>query len=161
MLTQILWIALAAAVLHVLEEVWAGFLAWYRTVLPRFGFAVNIPWFTAVNTLMVSYGLLAVNWHHGPMVIRLGFPALLLINALIHLSIAFYRRGYNPGLLTAILLYLPISFFSVRAAVLQGASQETILFAFLVGIGVHALLPVSLLISQRLSLSTASDRGNG
>ena len=158
MLTQYLWIALAAAVVHVLEEVWSGFLTWYRGLLPRFEDAINIPWFTLVNTLLVIYGLIVVNWETGPVSFRFSFIGLLMLNALLHLVIGIVRRRYNPGIISALLLYLPLGGFALYSMIGRGMSALEIFHAFLIAAGIHGLLPVTLLISNLITSRILANR---
>ncbi|MCB2200590.1 HXXEE domain-containing protein [bacterium] len=161
MLTQYLWIALAAVVVHVFEEVWTGFLTWYRGLFPKFEHAVNIPWFTFINTMLVTYGLIVVNWETGPTVVRLSFIAVLILNAFIHLIIGLVRRRYNPGMASAILLYLPIGVLTIRGMVGTGVTWTDILLAFVVAAGIHGLLPVTLLVSKWIVSRTSAHKEIG
>ena len=150
MQTQYLWIALAGAVPHVFEEVWTGFLGWFRTLMPKYTSAINIPWYTIVNSLMVAYGLWAVNWESGPLFFRLSFPVLLILNALVHIIAALRTRKYNPGLITSIVLYLPIGTLCIQNAMTTEATTSTLCFAFLLAAVVYTFVPLSLFVSSRI-----------
>lgn len=157
MLTQFLWMALGAVVVHVLEEVWTGFLTWYRSLFPKFELAINIPWFTIVNTFLVSYGLIAVNWETGPVLFRLSFVAVLILNAFIHLIIGIIRRKYNPGMASAMLLYFPVGVITISSVMRGGMSVQSILLAFLIAAAMHGLLPITLLVSQWIATRTQAN----
>lgn len=71
---------------------------------------------------------------------------LALVNAVVHVIGAVVLRGYNPGLITAIVLFLP---FGIWALVVVGAAPG-------VGIGDHALgLAVAVLIHVGIVIHVA------
>jgi Na+/pantothenate symporter len=65
---------------------------------------------------------------------------VIFVNALTHLG-AFVRSGYNPGVLTALILFLPVSFWVARVCFGERGLPHGVL-AFIVADGVflHAVL---------------------
>lgn len=121
------WAATAAYLLHQFEEHGIDALGTpyaFRGVLcMRFGFAnptsCPIPesFITAVNIPVV--------WLAGPIAALSArrYPALALsyfsvpaVNSLAHIGPAFASGNYNPGLLTAVLLFLPMSLWTLGIA---------------------------------------------
>lgn len=79
--------------------------------------------------------------------VRIGFGLialyLVLVNGLIHIIDALISRSYNPGLGTAIVLFLPLGGYGI--AVIQragGASVSMHLIGLLAAIGIHAAIIV-------------------
>jgi len=66
---------------------------------------------------------------------------LLLLNAVIHIAQAIAARDYNPGLVTAIVLFLPAGGYCLRA-VLAGGSGTPVMHAIgaTAAVGVHAAI---------------------
>ena len=125
----ILWIALAAYGVHILEEYELNWRDWARTVLK-----LPVEWgsFYVVNALVVVLGIALgeVGWREPSF--SLGMPALMLINAtLFHVMPTVASRVYSPGLATAVVLFYPVAIWayygawqdgvlSVRVGVLSG-----------------------------------------
>jgi len=68
---------------------------------------------------------------------------LVLVNAAAHLLGAVITRGYNPGLWTALLLFLPLGFLTLQMALRDpGIGWEQHLVGLLVAVGIHAAIVV-------------------
>jgi hypothetical protein len=107
-LTDLLWLALGAYGVHVLEEFELNWRDWARAVI---GLPVEWADFYVVNSLVVVLGLVAAGiGPHAPAV-SLAFPALMLINAtFFHVLPVIKMRGrYSPGVFTAVVLFYPIA----------------------------------------------------
>lgn len=103
-----------------------------REVLPAPAvFVINIPGVWGVNalsiwlaaTLSLGYGLIGVY--------------LTLVNAIVHIAQAIRMRRYNPGLVTAIVLFVPLAVWSLFT--IHGTGDAT-LFHHLLGLGLAVLL---------------------
>lgn len=150
------WAAAATYLLHQFEEHGIdarGVPYAFRGVLcMRFGFAdptaCPIPesFITAVNIPVV--------WLAGPIAALLGrrYPAIALsyfsvpaVNALAHIGPALGSGNYNPGLLTAVLLFLPLSLWTLGIALRRPDLGWRMAGATIVGgILLHAVLILSL-----------------
>jgi Protein of unknown function with HXXEE motif len=110
----VLWILLTASAIHVVEERGLGWQGWAARVLaPRIGIAPSWPDFWATNGLLIVFGVsaAAVGWRAPAF--AMAFPALALVNAVFfHVVPSVQARRPNPGLFTAVLLYLPIGIWS-------------------------------------------------
>lgn len=150
------WAATAAYLLHQFEEHGVdarGAPYAFRGVLcAAFGLdeatACPIPetFITAVN--------LPLTWLAGPIAamlgrrwpaVALGFLSVAAVNALAHISPAVANGAYNPGLLTAVLLFVPLSLWAFRVALERADLGWRVVAAALVGgVAVHAMLILSL-----------------
>ncbi|MEM9445827.1 MAG: HXXEE domain-containing protein [Verrucomicrobiota bacterium] len=80
----------------------------------------------------------------------LGMVYLTLINAISHIAISLKSRSYNPGLLTSVLFFLPLTGYTL----LQTFSHSEIflndhVFGLLFGMGIHILIVVYALYQWR------------
>jgi uncharacterized membrane protein YkvI len=111
----LLWAPLAAAVLHITEEFLlpGDFMAWYKTyrgasvtsITPRFLFVINA---------VLLAACLDAGWAaHNPIGLPywLGICALLGSNGVWHLWAAAKSRTYSPGMITGLLLYIPLAVY--------------------------------------------------
>ena len=64
-----------------------------------------------------------------------------VINAFFHVFFSFYFNDFSPGAITAVLLYLPVNYFIIRAALQEGyiKSYVELLILFLSGIATFTL----------------------
>lgn len=113
------WLALAAPVvflLHVVEEV-PGFVPWINRLIEP---DITLRSFLAVNAiaLFVTIGLsflLATSSEGGTGLAGLAwFSFLFAANALFHLIATAALGRYSPGVVTAVVLYLPFYFVFFR-----------------------------------------------
>jgi len=100
-------------------------------------FVINVPGVWGVigislvlaATLSVGFGLIALY--------------LVVLNGVIHAVYAVIKRGYNPGLGTAIALFLPLGAYGI-AAIQQAAGGSVLMHVTgaLAAIGIHAAIIV-------------------
>ena len=118
----VLWVLLAASAFHVVEEHALGWQGWAtRYFGARLGVRVTWSDFWATNAALVVFGLAAAEAGWQAPAFALAFPALCLINALFfHLLTSLTARRPNPGVFTAILLYVPLSIWAYVVAASDG-----------------------------------------
>ncbi|MBS0522032.1 MAG: HXXEE domain-containing protein [Proteobacteria bacterium] len=162
------WAAVCAYLLHQFEEhgidaqdrayAFRGFLC------GQIGFAdagtcpVPVPFITAVNIAAVWVAgplsaLLAARWP----VIGLSFFAIPATNLFAHAVPALTSQSYNPGLLTALALFLPLSLLAFAAAITRyHLGVRALLATLFAGAVVHAILMGSLMsyVNGRFGLET-------
>jgi len=149
----VLWILTTAAALHVVEERGLGWQGWAaQTLGPRLGVIPSWSDFWATNGLLIVFGIsaAAVGWRAPAF--ALAFPALCLINALFfHLVPSVQARRPNPGVFTAVLLYLPIGVWAYLAAGTDGAVDlATVILSMVIGAVAMVSALVLLMIQPRL-----------
>ena len=162
------WAAVCAYLLHQFEE--HGIDALHRVYAFRgvlcteigFGDAATCPvpvaFITAVNIAAVWIAgplsaLLAPRWP----VIGLSFFAIPATNLFAHVVPALAEQSYNPGLVTALALFLPLSLLAFAAAITRyHLGIRAVLATLFAGGVVHALLMGSLLsyVNGRFGLDT-------
>ena len=102
---------------------------------------VNIPVVWGVN-LTALYA--AYLWGAG---FGLVAPYAMLLNGVIHLAAAVRFRGYNPGLVTALVLFLPLSLWTIFTVGPVGAGFH--FAAFGVAVVLHLLIVAEILMRVR------------
>ena len=81
---------------------------------------------------------------------------LMLINAVIHIGGALHSRSYNPGLVTAVVLFLPAGGYALWRIQSSGAATTADhLIGLVIGAAVHALIVVYALRRKALLLRPA------
>jgi hypothetical protein len=108
-----LWLPAAAVALHLCEEfVWpGGFADWYRQYPPGQHFVVTTRLLIIVNAVFVGLALLPPLL--GPTPRGLAFwlvvAAVAAVNAVFHIIATVRTRTYSPGVVTSVVLYLPLA----------------------------------------------------
>lgn len=109
----IFWAPAICAALHIFEEfAWpGGFAAWFRVYRPETAVSFTPTFAVLVNAFLLFVAFVA-GWF-GPMWDRglsllLILSAVLAFNGLFHLVGAIRTRRYSPGMVTGLLLYLPM-----------------------------------------------------
>jgi hypothetical protein len=132
------WLPLLAAALHVFEEfAWpGGFTAWYRSYRPDIAASVSNRFLFWINVALLlacfSAGVDGPSPYGAALFLTV--TALLFANGLFHLVATIKGRRYAPGLVTGVVLYLPLAIIGY-AVVLQShrASLGTAVVAAILG----------------------------
>lgn len=110
---------------------------------PMTVFITNVPGVWGVIGLSLY---LAAYWNSGFSLIAI---YLVLVNAFVHIVQAIRFRSYNPGLVSAFLLFLPLGIIGLFLIQKTGAGTPAFqMLGLLVAIGIHA----AILIHVRLKL---------
>jgi len=148
----VLWVLLAASAFHVVEERGLGWQGWAAGVLGR-RIGITPTWldFWATNGLLIVFGVsaAAVGWRAPAF--ALAFPAAVLVNAVFfHLLPTLQARRPNPGLFSALLLYLPIGVWAYVAAAEDGVlGAGTLILSLALGAAAMASVVVLLVLQRR------------
>lgn len=143
------WVFVAivvAAALHVIEEHFGGFLERARRV---FGLRVTSADFWIVNALFVL--LCGAVLFGGEMPwLRMSVAGLIFVNAVLHLLAAVRLRGYSPGMVSGIVLYIPLASYAYWLAVRIGQIRPGSWWIFLLlGVAWHMVPPAVFLSGSR------------
>jgi hypothetical protein len=100
----------AAAVLHVLEEYFypGGFPDFMKRMAPSFAPFITTKFAIVINGLFLVLCILGASVGRDALVFSLSIAGLLISNGLIHLAGSLRSRRYAPGLITGVLLYIPL-----------------------------------------------------
>ena len=148
----VLWILVAASALHVVEEHALGWQGWAAGWLgDRFGVTPTWMDFWPTNGFLIVIGIAAaaVGWRAPAFALAL--PAGLLINAVFfHLLPSLTAGRPNPGLFTAVSLYIPIGVWAYAAASDDGVLDAgTLVLSTILGALAMASVIVILALKKR------------
>jgi hypothetical protein len=136
------WWPLFAAVLHIVEEFVfpGGFADWDRRYRPAVRSSVTPGFHLVANTVLLLACLLLGFFGPSPRAVAawLTLAALFLANAIYHLIGTYQTRSYSPGLVTGVLLYVPLALYGFTYFLVTGqASNSTALAALAIGGSYH------------------------
>jgi hypothetical protein len=118
-----LWVATAAYGVHILEEFMLDWKTWANNLLKL---PVDWPAFYVTNALVVVMGIVAAEIGWRLPALSLAFPALMVINAIFfHILPFVVTKKYSPGLISAVMLFLPVGIW-----LFYGAAQDGVLSVF-------------------------------
>jgi len=132
------WLLPLSVILHITEEFVypGGFRQWYQSYKPSIASSITIRFLVSVNTILVIVSIIPILIGPNPQGIALWLTvvAILFSNSLFHIVGSIKSRNYCPGVITSVILYIPISlsgywyFLST-----EQASMGTAIFAFVLG----------------------------
>ncbi len=147
------WILLTVYLVHQFEEHGVDlrgrayfFLTYARNLLGELGaasgFTLTPLAIYRTNTIFVWLPFLAAVWGHRRFIWPgLAAGGLVLTNAILHIGIALWREEYNPGVGSAIVLFLPVALLYFRFVRRRcGVGWQSIAGGVLFGAVEHALL---------------------
>jgi Protein of unknown function with HXXEE motif len=111
------WSLTIAAVIHIFEEFVfpGGFKAWWCAYRPDIAASVTNRFLVVINVVLVLFSAnvaLAAQVRRGNGVAAwLALAALLAENAVFHIVGAIQTRRYSPGMISGILLYIPLALY--------------------------------------------------
>lgn len=115
----ILWFAVMAYAIHMLEELILDWRKWAEHDL-KF---TPLHWstFYMANAVVLFIGIAAasIGWHVPS--VGLIIPALMAINGIFfHILPTLIQRAYSPGVITAVFLFIPIDIYIYYTSYLDG-----------------------------------------
>lgn len=138
------WSLAGAASLHIFEEFVypGGFKSWWCAYRPETAASVSNRFLIIINAALLAFSVsvaLAVQAPRGNGVAAwLTLAALLFSNAIFHVIGAFQSKRYSPGMISGVVLYIPIAIYGFVHFLRSGrASISTALVAGLIGGSYH------------------------
>lgn len=136
-----------AFAIHVAEEWIAGFPAWVSAIVSRPLPADVFVIINGVAMLLMIVGVRAAirSEENGWIVVTIA--TIALVNTLSHLAGAFLTRGYAPGVISAVVLYIPLGLLTMIRALDQ--ARRHVPRGLAVGLLLHAAVFVIAFASTR------------
>ena len=123
----IFWALVGAAAIHVVEEFVypGGFLDSMRDFHPEFAPSVTVRFAVIINSLFLLLCVAGAIVASRSLVLSLSVASLLFLNALMHIVGVVKAREYMPGVISGVVLYLPLSLYAYYLSV--GSGQLSLL----------------------------------
>ena len=136
------WAPFGAASLHIVEEFVypGGFAAWDRRYRPDFSHTITGRFHVIINGLLLvaCYDVWALRSSPMGPAALLTVTTLLFTNAVWHLAGSVKSRAYSPGMVTGLMLYMPLTVYGYGHFLRTGqVSVRTALVACAVGASYH------------------------
>ncbi|HJU53567.1 MAG TPA: HXXEE domain-containing protein [Pyrinomonadaceae bacterium] len=133
------WLFPLTYLAHIAEEYWGGFPAW----IARFwGVESSMANFLSWNVgalVMMSVGVVLVLATKSYRWLLVSFGTVVLINGLVHAVASVATWSYSPGVISGLLLYVPLGLFTLLRA--KGSvNARTMRAGVIVGVVMHAVV---------------------
>lgn len=135
----LLWPFVPAFAIHVAEEWYAGFTAWVVQIAAR---PIPNPVFVAINAIamvLLVIGVRAASRRESNGWIAVTIATIALINTVSHAVGSLLTQSYSPGLISAVVLYVPLGSLTIIRAVDQ-APARTLRQGVFIGVILHAIV---------------------
>jgi hypothetical protein len=110
----LLWLLPAAAGLHIVEEFLfpGGFGSWYRSYKQSVSTSFTPRYLVMINIILVVLCILPLLMDAMTgIALWLTMASVVFVNALFHVRGSLTSRKYSPGVVTSVLLYIPLSVY--------------------------------------------------
>lgn len=156
-MTLLAWLAVAAYVLHVVEEHILGWYDWARKTMN-----ISMEWdhYVTTEVAIIVLGIVAAMLSGVPQIgpiLVVAFVTLLVINVVFFHLLPMLASGFkfSPGIISGILLFLPLGYYTFRG---QTLSQNDLFTAGLIGVAVIAWPMILLWLKKQSYFSGAPAR---
>ena len=141
--TDLAWLAVAAYALHIMEE---RILDWLGSAKKSLDLSMEEENYRLIEIVFLILGAVAAQVSGNLPIIALSFAAFLLINAIFFHIWPMVRTGgqFSPGVITAVIFFLPIAYYQYRLSATQPADY---VLSLIIG-GAVILSPLALLMMR-------------
>ena len=110
-MSSVFWMFVLASLVHIGEEYFfpGGFIQSVQRFNPRYASAFTLQFAVLVNSAFLLLVTVGAFIGERSLVFSLSIAALLFINSLAHLAGTIITRHYLPGVISGLLLYIPLS----------------------------------------------------
>jgi hypothetical protein len=155
---------LGASSIHVIEEYVypGGFLESAREIAPEAFEHASIPIIVGVNSSMIAGCLFAALMRKRTPFFGLSMASLLFVNSILHAGASIQTKKYQPGLVTVLCLYVPLSLHAFNEYKESPEySKSTARLVKLSGLALHTIPFVSFAIRKSLTKNSQGAGENG
>jgi ABC-type uncharacterized transport system permease subunit len=144
----LVWLFVPAYIVHLAEEWSAGFPSWVRNVVGR---PLPEAAFLIINGVALVVMVAAIRAatraeRHGWTAIAIA--TVMLVNAALHAAGTVLTGTYSPGLISAVVVYVPLGSLVMMRA-LDQARREQVARGVAAGILIHAIVVVVAFVAAR------------
>jgi hypothetical protein len=133
------WLFPASYSIHIAEEYWGGFPAW----IARFwGVESSLSNFLSWNggaLVMMMLGVALALKTKSYRWLLVSFATVQSINGVVHALASVVTRSYSPGLISGLLLFVPLGAFTLMRA-RQQVNRRTFRAGVILGVLMHAVV---------------------
>ena len=136
---------LAASIIHMGEEYFlpGGFMDVMKNLNPKFAPFINAPSAIIINGLQLLLCVIVIMVGIKPIIFSMSIAGLLFFNGLMHIMACIRQKGYSPGVVSGVLLYIPLSVYAYYHFILSGQLMaEGMILTGLLGL-IYQAVPIA------------------
>jgi dolichyl-phosphate-mannose--protein O-mannosyl transferase len=145
------WLFPLTYLIHVAEEYWGG--EGYPAYMLRVrGVHLSSTRFLVAQTLgtvLMAAAVILSRRFNFPNMMVIIMASIVLVNGLTHTATSISNGGYDPGVFSSVLMWIPLGIFSL-IRFKQDVSRKRYLIAIAIGLGVNVLVYVITMRGARL-----------
>jgi hypothetical protein len=134
------WLFPASYLIHVAEEYWGGFPVWIERFWGVESSPGNFLSWNGGAWVMMAVGVALVLKKRSYRWLLVGFGAVVLINGAAHALSSLWTSSYSPGLISGLLLFVPLGLFTLRRARRSRMNSRTFRAGIILGVLMHAVV---------------------
>ena len=145
------WLFPITYLIHIAEEYWCG-EGYPAYILRVRGVHLSSTRFwvaQTIGTVLMAAGILLARRLNFPHLMVIIMASIVLVNSLTHTGTGVSNGGYNPGILSSILIWIPLSIFSL-VYFKKDMSRKRYLIGIAIGVGVNVLVFIITMRGARL-----------
>jgi dolichyl-phosphate-mannose--protein O-mannosyl transferase len=145
------WLFPLTYLIHIAEEYWGGegypaYILRVRGVhLSSMRFLVA----QALGVVLMAAAVILARRFNFPHLMVIIMASIVLVNSVTHTGTGVSNGGYNPGILSSILIWIPLSIFSL-VYFKKDMSRKRYLIGIAIGVGVNVLVFIITMRGARL-----------
>lgn len=152
MVNNIFLALLLAAVIHILEEYIfpGGFAKAFNRLIPGASHLFTVKFHIIVNSVFILICIIATIIGRENYILSMSAFGLIFANAMLHIRGAIIQRGYYPGVLSGMFIYIPLTIYAFTFLITS--KQLTWIQAVLsltLGVLFMVVLMIIVLVQQR------------
>jgi hypothetical protein len=141
-----------AAVVHIMEEYLfpGGFAEALRKLLPGASHLFTVKFHILVNVIFILLCFVAAFIGQANLILSLSVFGLIFTNAVLHIRGAIIQKGYYPGVISGMFIYIPIAIYAFSIFInSKQLSWIQAIISFLLGVFYMGILMIYVLTQQR------------
>jgi len=141
-----------AGALHIFEEYVfpGGFIDASKKLLPRASHLFTANFHIMVNLVFCFLCIIGAIIGKSNLILSLSVFGLIFTNAMLHIRGAVINRGYYPGVITGLFIYIPLTIFAYYYFInAKQLSWMDAVLSFVLGVSYMVSLMIYVLVQQR------------
>lgn len=147
------WLFPVAYLIHIAEEYWGGFPAWIARFWGVESSSSNFLSWNGGAWVMMTVGVGLVLKTKSYRWLLVSFGTVVLVNGLVHAIASVVTFSYSPGLVSGLLLFIPLGAITLRRARAQ-VNRRTFRAGVIVGLVMHAVVVLLAFSFARISAAS-------
>src|SRR5579859_7931657 len=140
----VIWLFPVTYLFHIAEEYWGGFAQWFSTATGVHATNEAVLLLNGIGLAVMTISVVLVSRSRKWRWVLTAIAGIVVVNALLHAAGSVLARSYSPGLVSGLLLWMPLGCYTLWRE-WRSAARSTFVKG-VIGVGVfHALIGAALI----------------